>query len=227
MRESQIVGFFEDVMQLGGALFASFRDKYNTRGILFLKDKFIYNKGFLGGKSEMPYESIRFVERSLASTVIYTGRIKEDGTKETLKLSGISFEESQPISCLMEELRNLNEDTIEVTKWEKYQDKGKKILNFVLDTVSEDIAKVERIKRENKRELEDKKRKLEDKKNSAENILQNKYGHSKEEIQQAEEILSKAKELEEREVKMENYMENYKEMMKERKKNQRDEYLNQ
>lgn len=134
--ESEIVGFYEDVMQLGGAIFASLRSRHNTRGVLFLKDKFLYNKGFLHGITEMPYEKIRFVERNIASTVIYTGEYNEDGTNETLKLGGLSFEESSPVPILIEEIRNLNEETVEIDKTDKLRDVGiraKKVINYIVD----------------------------------------------------------------------------------------------
>ena len=145
--KSEIIGFYEDVMQLGGAIFASLRSRHNTRGVLFLRDKFLYNKGILlHGIIEMPYDRIKYVERNLASTVIYTGEFNEDGTNKTLKLSGISFEESSPVPMLLEELRNLNEDTIEIGKMDKLKDTGiraKKVLNILLEEGMKTYANAE------------------------------------------------------------------------------------
>ena len=143
---SEIVGFYEDVMQLGGAIFASLRSRYNTRGVLFLKDRFLYNKGFLYGIIEMPYDNIKFVKRNMASTVIYTGEYNEDGTNKTLKLSGLSFEESSPVPMLIEDLRNLNEDVIEIGFSEKFDDariRATKFLDFLAEEGRKTYAKAE------------------------------------------------------------------------------------
>ena len=143
---SEIVGFYEDVMQLGGAIFASLRSRYNTRGVLFLKDRFLYNKGILYGIIEMPYDNIKFVKRNMASTVIYTGKYNKDGTNETLKLSGLSFEESSPVPMLIEDLRNLNEDVIEIGFSEKFDDariRATKFLGYLAEEGMKAEAKAE------------------------------------------------------------------------------------
>ena len=117
-----IVGYFEDDAKLASGILSVINEKPSKSGILFLKDRFYYRKGIFSTPVQLSYDDIRYVDEKIASLVIYSD------PSSPVTLSGISYSEPNQMPILFRELRNLNEDTIEVTREDKMRNFARKAI---------------------------------------------------------------------------------------------------
>ena len=92
--EDEIVGYYEDIMNLGKTLLASVRGKFSNQGLLFLKDAFVYRKKAIDGITKVYYDDILLVEKgSFGTKVDYNFK----GKTASIFLSGIAYSDSQKV----------------------------------------------------------------------------------------------------------------------------------
>lgn len=128
----EIVAFLPDNMKLISNIFASFKSKPTSRGILFCENGFYFTGNY--PKYFMRYEDIKYVEIGNISLSLYE-------TKEKyIKLRGITYVEPTPIPNLFKQLLELNEEKIDVTRGDKLKNSaiktGKFVINMILNSTT-------------------------------------------------------------------------------------------
>ena len=92
--ENEIVGYYEDIMNLGKTLLANVRGKFSNQGLLFLKEAFVYRKKSIDGITRVYYDDITLVETgSFGTKVDYNFK----GKTASLFLSGIAYADSNEV----------------------------------------------------------------------------------------------------------------------------------
>ena len=121
--ESEIIGYYEDIMNLGKTILASASGKFVNQGILFLKDSLVYRKGILSGVVKVFYDDIKLVEKGAFGTKLH---YYKNGTPTTLTLSGIAYADSnEVIPELLINLRNLSSKRSDKTAAQEKKDNKK------------------------------------------------------------------------------------------------------
>lgn len=168
-----IVGYFEDNMKLASSIWSAIKEKPSKSGVLFLKDRFYYRKGTFSTPVQLSYDDVRYVDEKMASLVIYSD------PSSPVTLSGISYSEPNQMPILFRELRNLNEDTIEVTRADKMMNFARKSARLAGEFIGYMVEEGQKQQAKNQQMLEKMSK-------DADRILSNPDAYSPEQVAKAQ-----------------------------------------